>query len=49
MKKVTQLDESIICDIGHAFGYYDYGGEHGLITPSRAGTPQRRSYAAMCA
>ena len=31
MKKVTQLDESIISDIGHAFGYYDYGDEHGLI------------------
>lgn len=37
MKKVTALDESIIKDIGHAFGYYDYGTEHGLIDafPSR--------------
>ena len=37
MKKVTQLDESIISDIGYAFGYYDYGDEHGLIDafPSR--------------
>lgn len=31
MKKVTVLDENIIQDIGHAFGYYDYGEEHGLI------------------
>ena len=30
MKKGTELDESVIRDIGHAFGYYDYGGEHGL-------------------
>ena len=30
MKKVTELDESVIRDVGHAFGYYDYGGEHGL-------------------
>ena len=37
MKRVTALDESIIQDIGHAFGYYDYGTEHGLIDafPSR--------------
>ncbi|MFR6496339.1 MAG: hypothetical protein ACLUOF_08080 [Ruminococcus sp.] len=37
MKKVTELEESIIRDIGHAFGYYDYGTEHGLIDafPSR--------------
>ena len=35
--KVEALDESIIHDIGHAFGYYDYGAEHGLIDayPSR--------------
>ena len=35
--KLTALDESIIQDIGHAFGYYDYGAESGLITafPSR--------------
>lgn len=31
MKKVTALDENIISDIGHAFGYYDYGEEHGLV------------------
>ena len=31
MKKVTTLDEDVIRDIGHAFGYDDYGGEHGLI------------------
>ena len=28
--KVTLSDEEIIHDIGHAFGYYDYGAEHGL-------------------
>lgn len=35
--KVAALDESRIQDIGHAFGYYDYGAEHGLIDafPSR--------------
>lgn len=35
--KVTTLDETAIRDIGHAFGYYDYGTEHGLIDafPSR--------------
>lgn len=35
--KVTELDEQVIQDIGHAFGYYDYGPEHGLIDafPSR--------------
>lgn len=35
--KVTTLDENTIRDIGHAFGYYDYGTEHGLIDafPSR--------------
>lgn len=35
--KVTALDEATIRDIGHAFGYYDYGAEHGLIEafPSR--------------
>ena len=37
MKPLTSLDESMIHDIGHAFGYYDYGDEHGLIDayPSR--------------
>ncbi len=29
--KVAGLDENIIQDIGHAFGYYDYGTEHRLI------------------
>ena len=35
--KVTTFDESIAHDIGHAFGYYDYGDEHGLVDafPSR--------------
>lgn len=35
--KVTTFDESIAHDIGHAFGYYDYGEEHGLVDafPSR--------------
>ena len=31
MKKVTVLDEKTIQDVGHAFGYYDYGSERGLI------------------
>ena len=30
MKRVVSLEENIIADIGHAFGYYDYGTEHGL-------------------
>ncbi len=29
--KIKTLDETIVRDIGHAFGYYNYGGEHGLI------------------
>lgn len=29
---VTSLDESMIQDIGHAFGYYDYGSEKGLVS-----------------
>lgn len=35
--RVETLDEGIAEDIGHAFGYYDYGAEHGLIDafPSR--------------
>ena len=35
--KVTQLGDDVIQDIGHAFGYYDYGAEHGLVEafPSR--------------
>lgn len=35
--KMKTLDESIVEDIGHAFGYYDYGTERGLIEafPSR--------------
>ena len=28
--KVTALDEKFIHDIGHAFGYYDYGQETGM-------------------
>ena len=28
--KVTKLDENVIHEIGHAFGYYDYGEETGL-------------------
>ena len=28
--KVTTLDEKSIHDIGHAFGYYDYGQETGM-------------------
>lgn len=35
--RILESDENIIEDIGHAFGYYDYGTEHGLIDafPSR--------------
>ena len=35
--KVETLEESVVSDIGRAFGGYDYGGEHGLIDafPSR--------------
>ena len=35
--KITTIKETFIQDIGHAFGYYDYGTEHGLIDafPSR--------------
>lgn len=35
--KIKTLDESVVEDIGHAFGYYDYGAEHGMINafPSR--------------
>lgn len=29
--RVTALDDSVIHDIGHAFGYYDYGQEQGLL------------------
>ena len=38
--KVHTLDESVIADIGHAFGYYDYGAEQGLASafPSREAT-----------
>ena len=38
--KVNELDEGAIRDIGHAFGYYDYGGEQGLAAffPSQEAT-----------
>lgn len=38
--KVETLDEAVIADIGHAFGYYDYGAEQGLASafPSRDAT-----------
>lgn len=29
--RVNTLDDSVIRDIGHAFGYYDYGSETGLV------------------
>ena len=37
MINVVSLNENTIKDIGHAFAYYDYGAEHGLIDayPSR--------------
>lgn len=48
--KVTTLDEASIRDIGQAFGYYDYGEEHGLIDAfPEPGRPRRPSSAAMCA
>ena len=47
--KVTELDERVIQDIGHAFGYYDYGQEHGLIDAFPSRTQQRPSSAATCA
>lgn len=31
MKKVTEINEEIVGDIGRAFAFYDYGGERGLI------------------
>lgn len=34
--QVTELDEQIIQDIGHAFGYYDYGTEQGLVSAFRS-------------
>ncbi len=48
--KVTALEERAIFDIGHAFGYYNYGDEHGLIDafPSReAAAAFIRSYVRM--
>lgn len=37
---VKTLDEGLIQEIGHAFGYYDYGTEKGLVSvfsgPDRA-------------
>ena len=38
--KVTTLEEDVIRDIGHAFGYYDYGDEQGLasVYPSQEAT-----------
>ena len=29
---VKELDENVVNDIGHAFGYYDYGTERGLVS-----------------
>ena len=40
--KVTELGEDRIRDIGHAFGYYDYGEETGLTyVPARAAISPR--------
>ena len=33
---VKELDEQSIQDIGHAFGYYDYGAEKGLVSCFRS-------------
>lgn len=43
--KVTVLDEKAIQDIGHAFGYYAYGAEHGMVEAF----PSRDAVAALCA
>ena len=43
--KVTTLDEKSIHDIGHAFGYYDYGEETGMSTAFSGGERQRISIA----
>ena len=34
--RVTELDEQKINKIGHAFGYYDYGNEKGLVSCYRS-------------
>ena len=43
--KVTTLDEKSIHDIGHAFGYYDYGEETGMSAALSGGERQRISIA----
>ena len=43
--KVTTLDEKSIHDIGHAFGYYDYGEETGMSAAFSGGERQRISIA----
>ena len=30
--KINQADEKVIADIGHAFAFYDYGAERGLVS-----------------
>ena len=47
--KVTAPEESVIRDIGHAFGYYDCGEERGLFDAFLSREAVRRSSAAMCA
>ena len=47
--KVTAPEESVIRDIGHAFGYCDCGEERGPIDAFPSREAVRRSSAAMCA
>lgn len=47
--KVNTLDEGAIRDIGHAFGYYDYGAERGLIDLFLGRDAVASYIAAMCA
>ena len=47
--KVTAPEESVIRDIGHAFGYCDCGEERGLFDAFPSREAVRRSSAAMCA
>ena len=47
--KVTTLDEKSIRDIGHAFGYYDYGEETGMSAAFPGKKPRQTISALMCA
>lgn len=47
--KVQTLDESVVREIGHAFGYYDDGKEPGFVSAFSSRTRRRNRSAAMCA